>query len=111
MSEKELFDLLKTITIGDNPIDVAYDHFEEYPSHKVVPPFILFRNTETQTFKADDNVHYQIDNYIVDLITDVKRDRVLEGQIEQLFKDNHLPYDKEADYIDDERIYQVRFFI
>lgn len=111
MTFKELKEMLEAITIGQNPIPVAYDHFEEYPDFKVVPPFILFRNNETFTLKADDNVHYQEDRYEIDLITDVKRDSSLEQQLETILINNHLPYDKEADYINDERIYQVRYFI
>lgn len=111
MSELELKTLLETILIGTNPIPVAYDHFEQFPTtQKVVPPFILYRNTNTTTIKADDKVFVKDNNYIVDLITEVKN-VVLEEQLETLFNDNHLPYDKEEDYISDERIYQIRYFI
>lgn len=111
MSELELKALLETITIGQTPIPVAYDHFEQFPTTpKVVPPFILYRNTNTTTFKADDKVFFQENSYIVDLITEIK-DVVVEQQLETLFNDNHLPYDKEEDYISDERIYQIRYFI
>lgn len=111
MTIKEMHDLLATIMVGTNPIPVGYDHFEQYPDKKVVPPFILYRNVETPTLKADDKVHYQNNNYEIDLITEVKRDGVLETQLETLLNDNFLPYDKEIDYINEERIFQVRFFI
>lgn len=111
MSIQELHNLLSTIVIGSSPIPVGYDHLEQFPNTKVVPPFILYRNIDTTTLKADDKVHYQDNDYIVDLITEVKRDGVLEGQLEQLFNDNYLPYDKEVEYINEERIYQVRYFI
>lgn len=110
IKEQELFTLLKTIVVGTTPIDVAYDHFEENPNHIIVPPFILYRNTNSTTLKADDKVFVKDNNYIVDLITDVKN-VVLEEQLEALFDNNCLPYDKEEDYISDERIFQIRYFI
>lgn len=110
MSVKELFDLLKTITVDSQAIPVAYDHFEENVGYTIVPPFILFRNNDATTIKADDKVHYQDNNFIVDLVV-VKKDEALEQQLEKLFTDNYIPYDKEEAYIDNERIYQERYFI
>lgn len=104
MSEKELFSLLATLKIP-----VAYDHFEEYPKQKVVPPFIVYRNTDTFTQKADDITWYKHNNYIIDLVTD-KKDAQLEESVEALLTENLLPFDKEENYIDDERIYQIRYF-
>lgn len=116
MEVKELGDLLKTIRIGGTEqepiyIEVWYDHFVSSPTKpNIVPPFILYRVEDTATLKADDKVHYQENNYIVDLITDVKS-VVLEQQLEQLFNDNYLPYDKEETYLGTERIFQIRYFI
>lgn len=111
MNEKELFDLLRTIQIDDtHTIPVAYDHFEENLVNRIVPPFILYRNTDTTTLKADDKVFYQNNNYIIDLVYEVKN-IALEQKLEKLLNDNYLPYDKEEDYLFDERIYQIRYFI
>lgn len=110
MTIKELGDLLATIHIGQQLLPVAYDHFEEKVGLKIVPPFILFRNIETTTIKADDKVHYQENNYIVDLVVEI-RNIELETQLETLFNDNYLPYDKEETYLSNERVYQVRYFI
>lgn len=104
MSEKELFDLLVTLNIP-----VAYDHFEQYPDNKIAPPFILYRNTDATTQKAEDITWYKHNNYIIDLVTDIK-DTTLEGNLEQLLTANHLPYDVEENYIAEERIYQIRYF-
>lgn len=111
MTEQELNSLLKTIQVGGESIEVWYDHFVPTPTKpNVVPPFILFRVEDVDTLKADDKVHYQNNNYIVDLITDVKS-VTLESQIETLFNDNYLPYDKQITYLSSEQIYQVRYFI
>lgn len=104
MKEKELFDLLKTLKIP-----VAYDHFEQYPDNKVAPPFIVYRNTDPTTQKADDKTWYKHNNYIIDLVTDIK-DVDLEDALEELLTLNHMPYDKEENYIDNERIYQIRYY-
>lgn len=104
MSEKNLYELLSTLNIP-----VAYDHFEEYPLNKVTPPFITYTNTDPTTTKAEDVTWHSHNNYIIDLVTD-KKDVQLEAQLESLFFDNEMPYDKEENYIDDERIYQIRYY-
>lgn len=113
MSEQQLFTLLSSLVLIESPrttIKVAYDHFEDNPNTIIRPPFILYRNTDSTTLKADDKVHYQSNNYIIDLITEVK-DVVLEGKLETILNDNYLPYDKQEDYLSDERIYQIRYFV
>ena len=108
---KELGDLLKTIQIGQTNIQVWYDHFIETPSEPtIVPPFILYRVEDTSTLKANDKVHYQENNYIIDFITEVKN-VLVEQQIETLLNDNYLPYDKEETYLGNEQVFQIRYFI
>ena len=46
---------------------------------------------------------------MIDLVTD-KKDPDLEAQLEVLLTNSSMPYDKEENYIDDERIYQIRYF-
>lgn len=109
MNETELYAILSDITLTETPlvkINVAYDHFDE----KTMPPFILYRNTNTTTLKADDKVYFQHNQYIIDLITEIK-DTSLESKLENVLNNNNLPYDKQEDYLDDERIYQIRYFI
>lgn len=109
MSESELRTLLGTIKISESPVEyikVAYDHFRD----KTHPPFILFRNTDTTTYKADNKVFFQVNQYIVDLVTELKNPE-LEAKLEQVLNNNELPYDKEEDFIDSEQIYQIRYFI
>lgn len=102
MDESQLYKLLKGLELP-----VAYDHFI---GDEQTPPFILYRNIDSQTFKADDMTYLRANAYIIDLVTEIK-DVELEKQLEDLFDDNHLPYDKEEDYIESERIYQIRYFI
>lgn len=101
MTEKELKTLLLSLELP-----VAYDHFKK----KVEPPFILFWNNDTTTFKADDKTHWKDNNYLVDLITDIKQPE-LETQLETIFDNNYIPYDKSEDFISSEQIYQIRYYI
>lgn len=108
MDSETLYQLLKSIQISEGVfIDVAYDHFT---TANQVPPFIIYFIEDVSTLKADDKVHSQENNYIVDLCVDVKNVE-LENKIEKLFNDNYLPYDKEETYLDSERMYQIRYFI
>lgn len=108
MDSERLFQLLKTVQVRQGVfIDVAYDHFT---TPNQVPPFIVYVIDTVSTLKADDKVHYQDNNYIVDLCTNVKNVE-LETQLEQLFNDNFMPYDKEETYIDSEHMFQIRYFI
>lgn len=102
MSEEALYTLLTS-----TELEVAYDHFDT-PNR--VPPFILYRSPDAETFKADDKTFFRNNNYIVDLITS-KRDITNETLMETIFDNNNIPYDKEIDFIESEQIYQTRYFI
>lgn len=101
MSNKEIFDLLKT-----TDLQVAYDHFD----YKIEPPFIIYKDDDPDTFKADDKVYKKLNNFIVFLVTN-KKDVSIEEKIEEIFDDNFIPYEKTTDYIEGERIYQIEYTI
>lgn len=102
MSEEELFTLLQ-----GTELEVAYDHFT---TPNKIPPFILYRSTDVDAFKADDKTYYKQNNYIVDLITELK-DPTTEGTLEAILDNNNIAYDKETDFLEDERVYQTRYFL
>ena len=105
MDEKNLYELLLTLNIP-----VAYDHFIETAGRTVSPPFILYRNDASDQFKADDQVYLKTKRYLVDLVTDNK-DTELEEAIEEIFQNQHIPWDKTEIYVDSERIYQITYSI
>lgn len=107
MTEKQMYDLLKTVS---TTVPVAYDHFEQFPDKKVSLPFIIYRNDDPTTVKAEDVTWYKHNNYIVDLCTE-KKDTFLETSIETIFTNNSIPFDKEENYIDEERMFQIRYFV
>lgn len=98
MEHKDIYDLLKTLNIP-----VAYDHFNI--EQNVVPPFIAYRETSPQIFKADGKTYYRPYEYEIELITE-KKDVALEKTIEDLLTTNNIPYDKSDEVWDeDEKIY------
>lgn len=106
MTEEQMYTLLKQMEIP-----VAYDHFiQTEDTTAVEPPFILYRGDDTNNFKADNKVYYKQYSYIVDLVT-TKKDIAKEIAIETLFANSDLPWDKAEDYIESEKIFQIRYFI
>ena len=93
--------MLRTINIS-----VAYDHFILSDAERIEPPFILYKNADSPRFKADDQVYFKTKQYQVDLVTDYK-DIDLEDILEEVFEENHIPWDKMEVYIDSEKIFQV----
>ena len=98
MKHKDIYDLLKTLNIP-----VAYDHFDS--NKEINPPFIAYRETSPDTFKADDLTYYRPYNFEIELVTEIK-DFELEEDIEDLLTTNNIPYDiGDEVWDDDEKIY------
>ena len=98
IEHKQLFDLLKTLNIP-----VAYDHFES--NKEVSIPFVVYREQQASTFRADDITYHLFHNFEIELITE-KKDIVVEKQLEDLLTNNKIPYEKNDEVWDnDEKIY------
>ncbi len=98
MEHKDIYDLLKTLSIP-----VAYDHFDS--NKKIIPPFVAYREISPETFKADGITYYRPYEFEIELVTE-KKDIALEKAIEELLTNNKIPYDVENEVWDeDERIY------
>lgn len=98
MKHKDIYDLLKTLKIP-----VAYNHFND--NKKTIPPFIAYRETSPETFKADGQTYYRPYEFEIELVTE-KKDVALEKTIEDLLTINNIPYDKSDEvWDDDEKIY------
>lgn len=98
MKHKDIYDLLKTLNIP-----VAYDHFDS--NEKINPPFIVYRETSPETFKADGITYYRPYEFELELVTE-KKDIVLQNTIEELLTNNNIPYDIDDDVWDEqEKIY------
>lgn len=98
MTHKELFTLLKTLNIP-----VAYDHFES--NKDINPPFVVYRETRSNTFKADGKTYFRPYNFEIEVVS-IKKDMELQNKVEKLLDDNNIPYDViDEIWDDDEKIY------
>lgn len=102
MSESELYEIIKELKLP-----CAYNKFDD-DNH--IPPFILYRNDEPESFFADDKNYINFNNYVVDLVT-TKKDVGLEKKLEKLFLDHNIPFEKNEEWIDTERIFQISYYI
>ena len=98
MEHKDIYDLLKTLNIP-----VAYDHFDT--KQNITPPFVAYRESSPETFKADGQTYYRPYEFEIELVTE-KKDVALEKNIEELLTENNIPYDKSDEVWDsDQKIY------
>lgn len=98
MEHKDIYDLLKTLNIP-----VAYGHFDD--DKNIVPPFIVYRETSPDTFKADNKTWYRHYDFEIELVTEKKQPEV-QKSIEKLLDDNNIPYDMSDEVWDnEEKIY------
>lgn len=98
IDHKTLYEKLQTLGIP-----VAYDHFDS--NKQVTIPFIVYREQQLSTFRADDKTYHQFFNFEIELITE-KKDIELENRLEVLLTNNNIPYEKNDEVWDnDERIY------
>lgn len=98
IGHKELYEILQTLGIP-----VAYDHFESNKDISI--PFIVYREQQLSTFRADDITYHQFFNYELELITE-RKDIAVERQLEELLTNNKIPYEKNDEVWDnDEKIY------
>jgi len=84
----------------------AYHHFAEGESPD--PPFICYLTPGSDNFAADGKVYYKIDEYHIELYTDVKSP-TLEAQLEAVLDAHGIFYDKSEVWIESERLYEVLY--
>lgn len=85
MTRTELDDALNTLGI-----QVFYNHTTR--KDVVNLPFIVYLDTGTNNFMADNITYRKRINYLIILHSD-KRDEELEGSIEDLLTENRIPYE------------------
>ena len=84
----------------------AYHHFAEGESPD--PPFICYLTPGSDNFAADGKVYYKIDEYHIELYTDVKSP-TLEAQLEAVLDAHGIFYDKTEVWIESEKLYEVLY--
>ena len=84
----------------------AYDHFAEGESPD--PPFVVFLFPNSENFFADGVVYRQRTELAIELYTDLKQPQH-ERQVERVLAAHDIPWNKTEVWIEDERLYEVRY--
>lgn len=98
MECKDIYTLLQTLNMP-----VAYGHFDD--DKDLIPPFMVYRETAPDTFKADNKTYFRSHDFEIELVT-IKHDTSIQAQIEKLLDENNIPYDMSDEVWDnEEKIY------
>ena len=84
----------------------AYDHFAQGESPD--PPFICYLIPGTNNFSADGVAYYKINQFNIELYTDLK-DLSLERKIEEALDEASIFYNKSETWIESESLYEVLY--
>ncbi|MFF5994794.1 hypothetical protein AAGS61_08525 [Lysinibacillus sp. KU-BSD001] len=85
-------------------IPLAYHSFEEYTA----PPFLIYLDTDSDNFGADDVVYHEVTNIDIELYTEIVDDQ-LEKQLKDVLTAANLYYDWSRVYIKEEKVYKTTF--
>jgi len=101
---------MKTLLESVNGFDKKVTYYE-WPINESPPlPFICYFSPNETAFAADNINYYSTPRFAVELYSKT-RDLTTEALFEAKFKENHLYYTKEAEYLDDERCWVTVFSI
>ena len=92
--------------IASTGLDCAYYQYPEGEAPEL--PYILFYYPERNDFQADSKNYAQIPQLNIELYTKEK-DFEKEKLLEDILDANDLTYDKEEQYIDSEKMYEVLY--
>lgn len=71
-------------------------------------PYIVLIEGASQNFKADNQAYAKMQRFMVILISGA-RDTTHESSIETIFDNNHIFYEKEVDWDEDNLIYTTQY--
>ncbi|WP_051221215.1 hypothetical protein [Eremococcus coleocola] len=103
MKLDEFKQVLKTLDIP-----IAYRTFKR--GQEIPTPFLIYFIDETIPFLADDQNYCEFLQIVVELYTD-KKDLYLEQQLEQVFFDAQINYEKAELYIDSEDMMETIYYL
>lgn len=92
--------------LNEVQIPFAYHHFTEGESPE--PPFICYLLPGSNNFAADGMVYYKINEVHIELYTDFK-DLAVEQQLEDVFDEHGIFYNKSETWIESEKLYEVLY--
>lgn len=104
LTRLELENLLKSLGV-----QVFYDHTTK--KDMVNLPFIIYFDTRSNNFSADNKTYGEIMNYTI-IVHSAMRDETLEGQLKELLNTNHIPYENtDITWLNDLLMWAVQFEI
>jgi len=98
---------LKTI-LATTGYPVAYRVFSKATQPTL--PFIVYLETSSDNFKADNKVYKKFSNITIELYTKLKSETA-ETNLETILDNNSIPYEKVESYMEDEQVYQIAYDI
>lgn len=101
MDETALKELLE-----QTGLPIAYSHYASPPP----PPYLIYFLDRSENFGADDKVYRKISDYVIELYN-TKKDPASEAQIESLFDDNDVYWEKTESWIESEKLFLVAYYI
>lgn len=101
MTYRELHDLLET-----SGIQFAFHHWEKPPAI----PYGVYFDDRTENFGADGIAYLVVRHFNIELYVR-QRDPELESRLESVLTGAGFFWDKDADYIESERFYQISYEI
>ena len=104
MTLTDIYNILKKIEGFDKKVE--YRAFKKGAAPKL--PYICYMATQTDNFKADNQVYEVIQGVDIELYTQNK-DITSEGLIEAALKDNNIVWEKYEDYIEDQNCYMITY--
>ena len=84
----------------------AYDHFDDNTPQ--VPPYICWFLSQNTDVYADDENYVDKEQLNIELYT-AYRDFDLEKSVEDILKASDISYDKYAEYVESEKMYQIAY--
>ena len=99
MTLKEVAEIAKSAGVP-----MAYDHFDE----DIAPPYLVYYYPSENDFIADGQNYANFRHVVFELFT-AERDFEMEGDFEDELRDAGIVWYKSADYISDEKIYQITY--
>lgn len=104
MSRLDISELLQEAGfIQDRIADVSFG--------KPTPlPYVAYIHGRTEPFCADDTAFKKIQNIVIELYTDMRRDQKLIDRISEVLDRHEIIYETSEDYIESEKTYRVSFY-
>ena len=110
MQIKDLEILLDSLEYKGKKIPNVYHSFKLNGNEVPSLPYIVYFVDSVDTIGADNKVAYKENRYIIELYTKINNTS-LEEQIEKLFDDNNIFYEKFEAYIQNEGMFQIAYHI